>query len=104
MDSDLVFHGLDWVYVPSWNRREMKVRSVSMKALQKELELSECAFKVLGVVSGNEYCANVRSFGILTNLSILRSLEFSERLLEDYCDRILCPVEYFSNAVKIFMV
>jgi hypothetical protein len=56
-----------------------------------KIKLNSEAFRVLGVVSGNDYSQNALGYGIKKNMKILQKIQDATTdLLQSYCDFVGC--------------
>ena len=92
-DSDFFFHrNVDVVLRPKLKKGELLCTRITRKEIQTQLEISESQLRALGVISGNDYDDNIPTFGIRSNLKILKELGESGKdaatLVESYIEEM----------------
>ncbi|KAI3661114.1 hypothetical protein MP638_000451, partial [Amoeboaphelidium occidentale] len=106
-DSDMVFHLNDGIWaVPSLQGNNLMIRYIDVAEARNKLKLNLASLRALAVLSGNDYCSNVRGWAIASVYKWIRQyrkadLESCSKLVQSFLETVGSDSN-FDKAIMIF--
>jgi hypothetical protein len=72
MDGDFLFHSVDMVLIIRPSRNGVSFSRLKHSKILLKLGLTDLKFKLLGILSGNDYSLKIPQMGIKSNYKILK--------------------------------
>ncbi|KAI3662223.1 hypothetical protein MP638_002209 [Amoeboaphelidium occidentale] len=106
-DSDMVFHLNDGIWaVPSLQGNNLMIRYIDVAEARNKLKLNLASLRALAVLSGNDYCSNVRGWAIASVYKWIRQyrkadLESCNKIVQSFLETVGSDSN-FDKAIMIF--